>query len=443
MIPSKYNQITQLDDDTYAIFNPLSGAFDLADKATKVAFEQGTPPNEEEREAWLSRGYFFETEGDAQMYLVSRYEEFLKETAHNQTQFLLILSYGCNFRCAYCYEKGIRPQEAFLSEEMMQAFVRFVKDYQKTHDKKVTVTLFGGEPLLPAYRKRIDSLIKLLSEANITLSVVTNGYYLEEYVELLKQADIQEIQVTLDGDEAVHNQRRFAKEGEASFQRILTGVDKAIKAGFPIQIRLIIDRITMETLPTLAEKLEARGWLDLPKDQFKVSFGRNYELINASSSPEHLYSLDEMYRVYAKKLKEHPLLEKLYLPSFFGITPMIQGGEMYLPSFDTCPGAKSEFVCDHTGQIYSCTASCGREGYEIGRYFPEVAWNQDTLKQWQRRSILTIEKCKDCSVGVVCGGGCAVIANEKEGSVLAPNCKPIKEVMDLGIEYYKDVLLNS
>ncbi|HBN07322.1 MAG TPA: radical SAM/SPASM domain-containing protein [Cyanobacteria bacterium UBA8530] len=443
MIPSRYNQITPLEENSFAIFNPLSGAFDIADEETKNAFQRGLPPSPEEKEAWLSRGYFFETPAEEKMYLASRYEEFLKETEKNQSQFLIILSYGCNFRCAYCYQKGIETREALLSEEMLRAFVQYVRDYRDENNKEVTVSLFGGEPLLPAYRERISLLIELLGENHIPLSVVTNGYHLEEYVDLLKRASIQEIHVSLDGDQSVHDLRRFPKEGEGSFEKIMKGISKAIDAGFPLHVRLIIDRITLETLPALAEKFESRGWLDLPKNLFKTSFGRNYELINASTSPENLFAQDEMYAAYVEKMKKHPLLQKLHQPSFFGITQMIRGGEMYLPSFDTCPGAKSEFVCDQSGQIFSCTASCGREGYAIGRYFPEVVFDREALKKWQMRSILTIDKCRDCSVGVVCGGGCAVLAKEKSGDLLAPNCKPVKEVMDLGIRFYKEVLLEG
>lgn len=440
MIPSKYNLITPLGEDDFAIFNPLSGAFDLADRKSKDAFERGEPANEAERETWLERGYFFESEADESMYFATRYEAFLQESAKNKTQFLLIMSYGCNFHCSYCYQQGIETRE-LLSEEKLRAFVRFASETREA-GKEVTVTLFGGEPLLPGHQERIELLIELLNEAGISLSVVTNGYHLAEFVPLLQRADIQEIHVTLDGDEAVHDSRRSPKEGK-SFQTIMAGVERAIAAGFPIHVRLIIDRLTLETLPSLASKLDARGWLELPKERFKTSLGRNYELINASAKPEDLFALDQMYRAYVEKMQAHPILKKLHLPSFFGVTPMIETGEMYLPSFDTCPGAKSEFVCDASGQIYSCTASCGREGYALGTYYPELRWNEQVLKKWQRRSILTIEKCRDCSVGVVCGGGCAVIAQERDGDVLAPNCKPVKEVMDLGIRYYRDVLLNA
>jgi uncharacterized protein len=114
---------------------------------------------------------------------------------------------------------------------------------------------------------------------------------------------------------------------------------------------------------------------------------------------------------------------------------------MYFPNFDSCPAAKSEFVFDGSGKIYGCTASCGRDGYEIGEYFPEVRFYPEKIGDWKKRNILEITECRDCPVGVVCGGGCGVVSNEKNGKILSPNCKPVKEIMDLGILYHKDVFL--
>jgi len=78
----------------------------------------------------------------------------------------------------------------------------------------------------------------------------------------------------------------------------------------------------------------------------------------------------------------------------------------------------------------------------VGTYFPEVKFYEDKTKDWKTRSILEIEECKNCPVGVVCGGGCGVISYEKTGKVLSPNCKPVKEIMDIGIRYYKDYFLS-
>ena len=441
MIPSRYNQISPVKENIYAIYNPLSGAFDLAASGEKERFEKGWARDEAEKEYWINRGYYFENSASEEAYIKKRYQDFLEESENNGVQFLLVLSYGCNFHCPYCYQKDMAGPGNLISLEMIEAFFRFVLNYRLRERKEVYVTLFGGEPLSPAYRKELVHIVKLAALHKIPLSVVSNGYYLKEYLPLLSQAVIHEIQVTLDGDEELHNKRRYAREGENSFDKILSGVKEAARLSLPIHIRLMIDKQTLPTLPGLALKLDEAGLLDLPPHLFKTSLGRNYELIDSYSGKQDIYALDEMYGAYALLMKREPLVQKLYNPGFFGIKNMVLRQEMYLPSFDTCPAGKSEFVFDNSGKIYGCTASCGREGYELGEYYPKLVLNEGALKEWKSRNILTIPECRDCSVGVVCGGGCGVIAKNTHGKVLAPDCKPIKNIFDTGIAFYEEEIL--
>lgn len=443
MVPSRYNLVTQIEADQYALYNPLSGAFDIVEPEIALSVRKGEIPDIE-KTILLQRGYFFETKEDEEAYISQRHDDFVNETASNKIQFIFVPSYSCNFHCPYCYQKGIEPDDKPLSPELVRAFVDFIRKYKALNRREVVVTLFGGEPLLPgeARKETVRYLIELLNSEKIGLSVVTNGYYFAEYLDILKKARIDEIHFTLDGDEAVHNSRRFEKEGTDSFKRVLTSMALAVDAGFPVNLRVITDRITMATFPELISKLDILGFLNLPKEKFKTSLGRNYELINDYLNPEDLFTLDQMVAEYTAMMQKHPLLKKFHIPSFFGITQLVEENEMYIPSFDTCPGAKSEYVFDASGKIYSCTASCGREGYALGTFYPELKFDLKETQRWTERSILTIPECRECPVGVVCGGGCAVIAREQNGDIQSPNCKPVKEIMDTGIRYYKDVLLN-
>ena len=46
------------------------------------------------------------------------------------------------------------------------------------------------------------------------------------------------------------------------------------------------------------------------------------------------------------------------------------------------------------------------------------------------------EKCKTCDVALVCGGGCASVAKNKNGNTNSPDCRPIKELLSLGAKAY-------
>ena len=104
--------------------------------------------------------------------------------------------------------------------------------------------------------------------------------------------------------------------------------------------------------------------------------------------------------------------------------------------FDSCPACKTEWAFDYTGTIYSCTATVGKQGEELGTYYPLITKNEEAIETWQNRDITTIEKCKSCEVALACGGGCASVAKNQHGHVNSPDCRPIKELLSLGAAYY-------
>ena len=58
------------------------------------------------------------------------------------------------------------------------------------------------------------------------------------------------------------------------------------------------------------------------------------------------------------------------------------------------------------------------------------------IEEMQNRDILEIPECQDCAVAPACGGGCAVLAYNKSKTFLSPDCRPVKELVALGIEFY-------
>jgi radical SAM protein with 4Fe4S-binding SPASM domain len=226
---------------------------------------------------------------------------------------------------------------------------------------------------------------------------------------------------------------------KGSFDRVIKGMEKAVAQGIPINLRSVIDKENVDDLVALAQLLDDRGWLDLPPTLFKTQIGRNYELFECYEKPEHLFTQVELWAYVAKLAEAHPVLKKFHRPDFMGIRYLVDTGEMYLPSFDTCPAAKTEWVFDLYGDIYGCTASCGREEFKLGTYWPEITKNEEAIQTWKNRDVTNIEKCKSCKYDIVCGGGCGVVAaNRHDGEILSPDCRPIQELYDIGLNFYNE-----
>ncbi len=296
--------------------------------------------------------------------------------------------------------------------------------------------MFGGEPLLPGEKAKsvILSIIKKSLQEKIELAFVTNGYTLSEYIPILKKGNIREIQVTLDGLEETHNKRRPNKNGKGTFNKVVTGIDSALEAGMPVNLRMVIDKENFNELPLLAEFAVNKGWTKNPL--FKTQLGRNYELHYCQKSQNKLYGRLGMYKKIYKLIKENPVVLEFHKPAFSISRFLFDNGELPEPLFDSCPGCKTEWAFDYTGHIFSCTATVGKPGESLGTYYPEETKKMEIINEWEERDVTTIPECRNCSLQLACGGGCASVAKNKTGRLHSPDCRPVKDLMGLGISLY-------
>ena len=354
---------------------------------------------------------------------------------------MLVPTYDCNLACIYCFQHGIEGRPALITKEMVDAFFDYAGKNFSQGKQRPFITLFGGEPLVnsPAQRNIIQYIVDKCADENYELSAVTNGYNFIEYIDILKKAKIKEIQFTLDGSKDIHDNRRAAANKKGTFDRIVAGIEAAVNNKMPVNLRSVVDTENIKDIVNLAEFLDKKGWLDLPPELFKTQIGRNYELFDCYAKPQHLMTQVELWCEFASLSKVYPVLAKFHRPDFKGIRHLVDTGEMYIASFDTCPACKTEWVFDLYGNIYGCTASCGREEYLLGTFWPEVNLNAEATNTWRERDVKSIPACRDCKYDVICGGGCGVVAaNQNSGNILSPDCRPIQELMEIGINHYID-----
>ena len=135
---------------------------------------------------------------------------------------------------------------------MIDAFLQYIQS--EFAGRKKYITVFGGEPLLNSPRQK-ELIVYLLNKANgakLDVCFVTNGYTLVEYIDILRLGRIREIQVTLDGTEAIHNKRRFLKGGAGSFEKIVKGIDLCLQNKITVNLRMVVDKENITDLPRSA-----------------------------------------------------------------------------------------------------------------------------------------------------------------------------------------------
>nr|WP_315697056.1 GTP 3',8-cyclase MoaA [Paraburkholderia fungorum] len=171
----------------------------------------------------------------------------LRDTRHRPLRDLRIsVTDRCNFRCVYCMPKEMFGKDyAFLPRRELLSFEeieRAARVFVGLGVEKIRLT--GGEPLL---RKDLEYLVERLATLrtprgeDVELTLTTNGSLLSSKAQLLRDAGLKRITVSLDSiDEAV-----FQRMNGVGFPaaRVLEGIDAALRVGLaPVKVNMVVKR---------------------------------------------------------------------------------------------------------------------------------------------------------------------------------------------------------
>lgn len=434
---SKHNIFSKIkESDNYFIVNLLNGSADIlnpAEGSLVQDFLDGKTIPAEFHENLTAQGYLVDAKEEERLYR-SKYFDFVDSRDDDEIQLFFVPNYSCNFACTYCYQDEYTTAKQGLTSEVIDAFFSYVKT--EFAGRKKYLTVFGGEPLLnsPKQKEIIAHLLKQANDSDLEVCFVTNGYSLVDYVDILKTASIREIQVTLDGKGSVHDKRRFLKGGGATFDKIVEGIDACLQNGLPVNLRMVVDKENITGLPEMAQFAIDKGWTK--SEFFKTQLGRNYELHHCQATSEKLFSRISLYETIYEQVKQHPYILEFYKPAYSISKFLAENGELPDPLYDACPACKTEWAFDYTGHIFSCTATVGKEDESLGTFYPEVSRKEEMISDWENRDVTSIPECSTCSMQLACGGGCGSVAKNRTGNVCSTDCRPVKELLELGFSAY-------
>ncbi len=436
---SKHNIYSKISgSENFFIVNLLSGNADILTPSEGQLLNdyiEGRGNDQEFESDLISKGYIV-SEKEEQLLYRTRYLDFTDSRDQDEVQIFFVPNYSCNFACTYCYQDEYENVHQALSTEIIDAFFEYIRI--EFAGRKKYLTIFGGEPLLnsPKQKELISYLLDKARGVNLEVCFVTNGYSLEEYSEILKRAAIREIQVTLDGMGDAHDKRRFLKGGGGTFDKIVKGIDACLAAELPVNLRMVVDRENITDLPDLAKFAIEKGWTASPF--FKTQLGRNYELHHCQASPDKLFSRIALYESIFSLTQEFPHILEFYKPAYSVSKFLAENGSLPDPLFDGCPACKTEWAFDYTGHIFPCTATVGKADESLGTFYPSVTRKSELIEEWENRDVTAIKECTNCNLQLACGGGCGSVAKNRTGSICSTDCRPIKELLELGFGAYLD-----
>jgi uncharacterized protein len=78
----------------------------------------------------------------------------------------------------------------------------------------------------------------------------------------------------------------------------------------------------------------------------------------------------------------------------------------------------------------------GKDGEELGTFFPSVSLDEERVAAWEERDVTAIAECRGCNLQLACGGGCGAVAKNRTGRLATSDCRPVRELLEMGLSLY-------
>lgn len=385
MIWSKYNYLFE-EAGRFFIYNSMSNSFSELDMETYALLQQkikggDVDVDDEELRAILLKMKAL-TDSDMESFLRLKYKFFARRFANSHLALTINPTLDCNFACPYCFE-GKHPQ-IYMSEQIEDEIIKFVNKHEEA--KGMSVTWFGGEPLL-AFNRILSLTEKFLQSGLVyEAGMVTNGYLLtDRVVKHLDYLRIKSIQVTLDGLKGVHDGRRCLRNGYPTFDRIVENI-KRVHAACPdikLNVRVNIDRTNDNDFLELYELFQ--------KDEFNGIFLIPAFVDDKDHVNKCVLNGKEQYAYINKLLREHGIVFDRFYPE---------------PSLECFVRNPNSVVIGPEGELYKCWNDVGKKDRVYG-YLDGRITNEPLLFRYLAASDpFDDQQCKECLLLPVCGGGC-------------------------------------
>lgn len=396
----------------------------------------------DEIEHLLKRGHLthmspeqeFENFKNLASYILDKRIEFGKKRKKATISF--ILTYDCNLACSYCYQRSLQRKSnvPVMSEDFLNEFFQtyLPKIFPDVPKKNFIFLLFGGEPLLPANRSAITRILDYAKKHAIKVSTATNTMSFADMADLIgpKRGQIQNVQVTFDGDRLLHDQRRTPRSGQSTFDDMIDAVQQLIRLKAHIFIRIHTHPGKLDSIEKFVEYLE----------KMKILGHRDVDTYFAPINTFHSDSMSAMdleifrrtFQKVAALTRRPPSLNLDFLADILDMQ-----SKNFLPKVRFCSlGNGNNFIVDPLGDIYDCYEEAGHLERRVGTLSDGMLHHFPLKETYATRHILNIPECLQCPVVLLCGGGCPTQARIQNGSLLSPYCLQNREYLAQTIKAY-------
>lgn len=356
--------------------------------------------------------------------------------------YIFMPTYDCNLRCSYCFQDHMRTDPTFrpllrvMMPDVIDRIVGAMPLIEEAHGLKASaarlrsIGFFGGEPLLARNRPVVEHIIKAVRRMGpAQFWAVSNATELEAYADLLGPDNIAQVQITIDGPPDEHDKRRVYADGSGSFTRIARNIDLCLDRGASVGLRMNIDRANISLLPALAEAIVSHGWHERPGfTTYTAPITNSERTITLNEIKAKYFTSWELDEAIDVLREDHPVMRVIGRPDD-GLTGRISRmftNRSQVPEVKTsfCGAHSTMYIFDAFADMYACWERTGDASVRIGHVTEDgsVEMNSPMTKLWRSRTPASNPTCRQCRYAMHCGGGCAVLAEGRNGKLHSNHC---------------------
>lgn len=331
--------------------------------------------------------------------------------------FSIMLNQSCNFKCFYCFQPR---KKLFITPAVEEKILKMIK-LQCKNTSRISIDWYGGEPLLSfdLFRKMNTKIYNACLAENVDyeISVTTNGYLLNEKIlKYLHSYKVSHFQITLDAPAEHHDKNRILHNGEPTFDVILANIQKVVKQGIHVLVRVNVTKINLDSSFEIYELLENAGL----KNKVEVSIRPVVSSVANPCASDCLTQTD-----FGEKMISH-----YYEAAKNGwiILPFVDN----LQSMGYCiADYPTQAIIDPEGNLYKCgEAFSDEETTGLINNDGEIIWDKNKFYAFVNRNPLDHKECKNCEILPICMGGCHMLRFWKKKK----SCNEFKHNLDLFVK---------
>jgi uncharacterized protein len=420
---SAYTIPFKIEEDQYLLINSLTGAVTLVDQHTIKLLQDGPPDifgvSSPIIEALKKDGHYTSLNPAEEAKEISHLYKMYVQTHRRMYTHMVMPTYDCNLNCSYCSLSHLRHHKdtpyTVIDDDHIDALLTAVTYIDGDYTGQVVLS--GGEPLLVENYSVVEKILHKLNRRGYDVTVATNGLSVHDFVDILTKYAAA-LEIPLDGPKEVHDSRRIKRDGTGTFDEVVTGIDESLDAGITVFLRVNLDESNIQGFPQMMDFFRKKGWYDNPGLFLHLS-----PVFQNSCKRNEPFTLRKtFYHDFIFHMVQHPDTAPFFhIRGIEMIGNVFLKGELGPPRFWYCEANSGVLIYGPSGDIYACYGHVGDESTKIGRYYPELSWNE-SYDSWKQRIVFTIPACKNCPHALLCGGGCGFEALKGYGTLSKPVC---------------------